>query len=131
MLAVMKSICLKGKQTDKGFVSPEDCLEVFRYYSTHLEVDTKLDLRVLNRAIKLRLGIKNLKLKTTWQELVDRAIRQSTESQQPLTRLQRVAKERDIALELKKKGLKGEALQAEWAKRTPHKSLDSYYRRLK
>ena len=104
----MKSICLQGRQTDKGFVSPEDCLEVFHYYARHLEADTKLDLRVLNKAVKLRLGIKKLKLKTTWQDLVQRAIRQSTESQQPLTRLQRVAKERDIALELKKKNLTGE-----------------------
>jgi hypothetical protein len=131
MLAIMKSICLQGKKTDKGFVSPEDCLEVFRYYSTHLEADTKLDLRVLSKAIKLRLGINKLKLRTTWQQLVDRAIRQSTESQQPLTRLQRVAKERDIALELKKQGLTGEALRAEWEKRTGHKTFDSYYRRLK
>ena len=131
MLAVMKSICLQGRQTDKGCVSPEDCLEVFRYYATHLEADTKLDLRVLNKAIKLRLGIKTLKLKTTWQELVKRAIRQSTESQQPLTRLQRVAKERDIALDLKKKNMTGEALRSEWEKRTGHKTIDSYYRRLK
>jgi hypothetical protein len=131
MLAVMKSICLQGKKTDKGFVSPEDCMEVFRYYSTHLEDDTKLDLRVLNRAIKLRLGVRALKLRTTWQELVDRAIRQSTESQQPLTRLQRVAKERDIALELRKRGLTGEPLRAEWEQRTGHKTTDAYYRRLK
>ncbi len=131
MLAVMKSICLQGKKTDKGFVSPEDCLEVFRYYSTHLEADTKIDLRVLNRAIKLRLGINKLKLTTTWQNLVDRAIQQSTESQQPLTRLQRTAKERDIALELKKKGLTGVPLRVEWEKRTGHKTIDSYYRRLK
>jgi len=131
MLAVMKSICLKGKQTDKGFVSPEDCLEVFHYYARHLEADTKLDLRVLNKAIKLRLGVKTLSLKTTWQDLVLRAIRQSTESQQPLTRLQRVAKERDTALELKKNNLTGEALRSEWEKRTGHKTVDSYYRRLK
>jgi hypothetical protein len=131
MLAVMKSICLQGRHTDKGFVSPEDCLEVFHYYARHLEADTKLDLRVLNRAIKLRLGIKKLNLKTTWQELVQRAIRQSTESQQPLTRLQRIAKERDIALELKKNNLTGEALRSEWEKRTGHKTVDSYYRRLK
>jgi hypothetical protein len=131
MLAVMKSICLQGKRTDKGFVSPEDCLEVFRYYASHLEADTKLDLRVLNRAIKLRLGVRALKLRTKWQDLVDRAIRQSTESQQPLTRLQRVAKERDIALELRRRGLTGEALRAEWEKRTGHKTADSYYRRLK
>jgi hypothetical protein len=131
MLAVMKSICLQGRKTNKGFVSPEDCLEVFHYYARHLEADTKLDLRVLNRAIKLRLGIKKLNLKTTWQELVDRAIRQSTESQQPLTRFQRLAKERDVALELKKRGLTGEALRAEWEKRTGHETFDSYYRRLK
>ena len=131
MLAVMKSICLQGKQTDKGFVSPEDCLEVFRYYSTHLEADTKLDLRVLNRAIKLRLGTNNLQLSTTWQALADRAIRQSAEGQQPLTRPQRVAKERDIALELKKQGLTGENLRSEWEKLTGHASVDSYYRRFK
>jgi hypothetical protein len=131
MLAVMKSICLQGKHTDKGFASPEDCLEVFRYYSNHLEADTKLDLRVLTRAIKLQLGIKKLELSTTWQELVDRAIRQSTESQQPLTRLQRIAQERDIALDLRKRGLTGETLKSEWEKRTGHKTLDSYYRRLK
>jgi len=131
MLAVMKSICIKGKKTDKGFVSPEDCLEIFRYYSTHLEADTKLDLRILNRVFKLRLGIKKLTLKTAWERMMDRAIKQSTESQQPLTRLQRTAKERDIALELKKKGLTGEALRAEWEKRTGHKTIDAYYRRLK
>jgi hypothetical protein len=51
--------------------------------------------------------------------------------QQPLTPLQRIAKERDIALELKKKGLTGEALRAEWEKRTGQKTIDSYYRRLK
>jgi hypothetical protein len=131
LLAIMKSICLKGKKTDKGFVPPEECLELLRYYSMRLEADTKLDIRVLYRAIKLRLGIKHLKLNTPWQEIVDRAIRQSTESQQPLTRIQKTAKEKDIALELKKKGLTGEALRAEWEKRTGHKSNDSYYRRLK
>lgn len=131
MLAVMKQICLGGKKTDKGFVSPEECLEVFHYYSTHLEPDTRLDLRVLNRAFKLRLGSNQMKLKTPWQNLVDRAIKQSTESQQPLTRQQRIAKERDIALDLKKRELTGEALQAEWEERTGHKTTDSYYRRLK
>jgi hypothetical protein len=131
MLAIMKSICLPGKQTDKGFVSPEDCLEVFRYYSTHLFTDTKLNLRVLNRAIKLRLGVKKLKLTTTWQQFVDQAIKQSTESQQPLTRLQRISKERDIAIEVRRQGLTGKALQAEWEKRTGHPTFDSYYRRLK
>ncbi len=131
MLAVMKTICLRGKKFEKGFVSPENCLEVFRYYSTHLDADTKIDLRVLHRALKLRLGIKKLKLRTTWQDLMNRAILQSTESQQPLTRLQRTVKERDIALELKKQRLTGEALRAEWEKRTGHKTIDAYYRRLK
>ena len=131
MLAVMKSICLRGKQTDKGYVSADDCLEVFQYYATHVEPGTRLDLRVLERGIKLRLGIEKLNLQTTWQEMMDRAIRQATENQQPLTRAQRIAAEREMALELKARGFKGDALLAEWQRRTGHPTLDAYYRLLR
>lgn len=130
MLAVMKSICLRGKQTDKGFVPAKDCMEVFEYYASHVESGTRLDLRVLERGIKLRLGIEKLKLKTSWQEMMDRAIRQATEKR-TLTRAQRIPTEREVALDLKGRDVKGDALGDEWAKRTGHATLDAYYRRLR
>lgn len=131
LLAVMKSICLAGKKTDKGFVSPQAAMEVYDCYVAHLASDTKVDLRVIVRLLKLRLGTDQLRLTTTWQQQVTQAIAQSTESQQPLTRHQRVAQETDIALALHRQRLTGAPLQAEWTRRTGHATLDSYYRRLR
>jgi hypothetical protein len=131
LLAIMKFLCLKGKQTDKGYASPEDCMDVYRQYVAEITEDTKLDLRVLYRLIKLKIGTRQLKIKTPFNELVRRAVQQSTESQQPLTRSQRVSREKDIAIELKKMGLTGNQLQKEWMKRTGYSTTNSFYRRVK
>lgn len=129
ILAVMKSICLKGIQTDKGFLPPKECSEVLRCYTQHLQADTMVNVRVLMRLVKLRLGTEVVGTPTDWHAFIARAICQSTESKHQPSRHQRIAKERAIALELEKQGLTGDALLAQWMKRTGHPSLDSYYRR--
>ena len=67
ILAMGKKIALGGFRSDKGILPPEVCLEIFEFYKQNLPPGKPPNLRILDRAYSLHLGLKELGKLDRWE----------------------------------------------------------------
>jgi len=131
LLALSHKLALQGYKCDKGEVPPETCVQMWSFYQEHLPDDRTPDLRMLTRAYRKYLGLKALKLKTSWQDMLLSAIKEGAPGPAVETPAKKLSKNEAIAAELRRKhGDDWQTIEPEWTKLTGYKKT-AYYDTLK
>lgn len=130
VLAVSKKIALGGFRSEKGFLPPDKCLELFEFYKANLPAAKSPDLRILDRAYNRHLGLQTLGGVDRWQRLLLAAVHESSPVtvETPTVRLANVDA---IAADLRTKhGGNFQRILPEWKKLTGQ-GKTAYYVALK
>jgi len=118
VLAVSKKIALGGFRSDKGFLPPDKCLDIFEFYKANLPPANSPDLRILDRAYNRYLGLHPLGKIDRWQRLLLVAIHESSPVTVETPTL-RLANVEAIAAQLRSKyGDNFQHILLEWKKLT-------------
>ncbi len=137
MAALMRSVAVRGWQSDRGELSPSECAEVAEHLiAESVRLNVRLDLRLLvDKAFPDYLQYRERDAHTHWRDLVtttlqERLVELTHTASTPLPRQRvRLAAEARTALEIREEFASPSEQLAEWEARTG-KGRRNFYRRL-